>query len=76
MSGRTPFDEFRDALAGATAVPPARYPISAQRGKEDFHRQRRLNNCLFGPTSPMARFHDTGNSQFVAKRAGVDAGRP
>ena len=36
VSGRTPFDEFRDALAGARAAGAASYPLAAQRGLKRF----------------------------------------
>jgi len=36
VSGRTPFDEFRDALAGADSAGAEGYPLAAQRGLKRF----------------------------------------
>lgn len=36
VTGRTPFDEFRDALAGADTSAAAGYPLAAQRGLKRF----------------------------------------
>lgn len=47
VSGRTPFDDFRDALGGADARPPASYPAEAQRGLKRFIAQ--CSTCHAGP---------------------------
>ncbi|HYR35376.1 MAG TPA: hypothetical protein VEQ87_13870, partial [Burkholderiales bacterium] len=36
VSGRTPFDDFRDALERTDAAAMARYPLAAQRGLQTF----------------------------------------
>lgn len=46
VSGRTPFDEFRDALAGADTA-AAHYPVEAQRGLKHFI--ARCSSCHAGP---------------------------
>ncbi|HEX7053598.1 MAG TPA: cytochrome-c peroxidase [Burkholderiales bacterium] len=46
VSGRTPFDEFRDSLAGADIAAPA-YPEAAQRGLKHFI--HRCSSCHAGP---------------------------
>ncbi len=47
VSGRTPFDEFRDALAGADSAGAAHYPPAAQRGLKHFI--ERCSGCHAGP---------------------------
>ena len=47
VSGRTPFDEFRDALGGADARASASYPAEAQRGLKRFIAQ--CSTCHAGP---------------------------
>ena len=47
VSGRTPFDEFRDALAGADSAGAAHYPAAAQRGLKHFI--ERCSGCHAGP---------------------------
>ena len=49
VSGRTPFDEFRDALARDDAVAAARYPLSAQRGAALFVGKAACSECHAGP---------------------------
>jgi len=74
VSGRTPFDDFRDALARGDAVAAARYPLDAQRGLRLFVGQGRCNLCHVGPMFSNGEFADTGLPFFV--RPGVvDPGR-
>jgi cytochrome c peroxidase len=49
VSGRTPFDEFRDALARGDDTAAARYPLAAQRGALLFVGQGGCNVCHAGP---------------------------
>jgi cytochrome c peroxidase len=47
VSGRTPFDDFRDTLAGADSDAAARYPVEAQLGLKVFI--ERCSTCHAGP---------------------------
>ena len=49
VSGRTPFDEFRDALARGDAAAAARYPRAAQRGARLFVGKAACSGCHAGP---------------------------
>jgi cytochrome c peroxidase len=72
VSGRTAFDEFRDALARGD--PAARYPESAQRGLRIFIGKGSCNVCHVGPAFTNGEFHDTGIAFFV-RPGQVDTGR-
>jgi cytochrome c peroxidase len=72
VSGRTPFDEFRDALErGETSTA---YPLAAQRGLRIFVGKGNCSACHFGPQFTNGEFADTGVSFFVAPGL-VDSGR-
>ncbi|MFN0186855.1 MAG: cytochrome-c peroxidase [Aquabacterium sp.] len=74
QSPRTPFDDFRDALAGGDAVAAARYPAAAQRGLQLFVDRGRCVLCHGGPAFSHGEFADIGARHFV--RPGVvDPGR-
>jgi cytochrome c peroxidase len=73
-SGRTPFDDFRDALARDDAAGMARYPQAAQRGLKLFAGRGRCELCHSGPTFSNGEFNDTGIA-FFKTAGGVDAGR-
>jgi cytochrome c peroxidase len=74
QSGRTPFDDFRDALARGDQQAAARYPPSAQRGARLFVGRGRCHLCHVGPLFTNGEFGDTGLPFFV--RPGVvDPGR-
>lgn len=73
VSGRTPFDEFRDALERGDAAAAARYPAEAQRGLKIFAGRGNCAICHFGPNFSNGEFHDTGVPFFV--KGGVDPGR-
>jgi len=73
VSGRTPFDDFRDALAKADRPAAARYPLAAQRGLRVFVGRGNCSICHFGPIFSNGEFHDTGVPFFTA--GGVDPGR-
>jgi len=74
VSGRTPFDEFRDALERGDAQAMSRYPQAAQRGLALFVGKGNCSVCHFGPSFTNSEFADTGVGYFV-ERGRVDAGR-
>lgn len=74
ISGRTPFDDFRDALARDDRAAMARYPAAAQRGLRLFIGRGNCALCHTGPAFSNGEFHDTGVPFFL--RSGVvDPGR-
>jgi cytochrome c peroxidase len=74
VSGRTPFDEFRDALAKNDVDAMKNYPIAAQRGLRLFVAKGNCNTCHFGPHFTNGEFADTGVPFFVGPGK-VDRGR-
>ncbi len=74
VTGRTPFDDFRDALARGDAAAAARYPASARRGLAIFVGKGRCNVCHLGPNFTNGEFHDIG-IPFFAGPGRVDPGR-
>lgn len=73
VSPRTPFDDFRDALARGDLRAAARYPLAAQRGLRLFIGHGRCSVCHAGPAFTNDEFGDVGMPFFVP--GGVDAGR-
>jgi cytochrome c peroxidase len=73
-SGRTPFDEFRDALAGGDGGAAARYPTAARRGLKIFVGSGRCSVCHVGAHFTNGEFHDVG-MPFVAAPGRIDGGR-
>ena len=71
VSGRTPFDEFRDSLQKNTV---SDYPAAAQRGLKIFIGKGNCSVCHFGPHFTNGEFADTG-VPFFAGRGRVDSGR-
>ncbi|HKX38465.1 MAG TPA: cytochrome c peroxidase [Burkholderiales bacterium] len=71
VSGRTPFDDFRDALERSDEHD---YPLPAQRGLKIFIGKGNCSVCHFGPHFTNGEFADTGIPFFVAPGK-VDAGR-
>jgi cytochrome c peroxidase len=71
VSGRTPFDEFRDSLEKGG---PTDYALAAQRGLKIFVGKGNCNVCHFGPQFTNGEFADTGVPFFVAPGR-VDSGR-
>jgi cytochrome c peroxidase len=71
VTARTPFDDFRDALAGNK---PSDYPAAAQRGLRIFVGKGNCSTCHFGPHFTNGEFADTGVPFFVGKGR-VDPGR-
>lgn len=59
-SARTPFDEFRDALARGDAAAAARYPLSARRGLKIFVARGGCGACHAGPAFSDGAFHRAG----------------
>jgi cytochrome c peroxidase len=74
MSGRTAFDEFRDALVRGDAAGIAKYPQAAQRGLKIFVGKGACNACHIGAAFTNGEFHDTGIPFFIEKGR-VDPGR-
>jgi cytochrome c peroxidase len=73
-SARTPFDEFRDALARGDREAAARYPLAAQRGLQLFVGRGNCSVCHFGASFTNGEFHDVG-VPFMLAPGRVDAGR-
>ena len=73
VSGRSPFDDFRDALSRDDFSSMKKYPEAAQRGLRIFVGRGNCSACHFGPTFSNGEFHDTGIAFFT--RDGVDPGR-
>ncbi len=74
VSGRTPFDEFRDGLATGDGIALGKYPESAQKGLRIFIGKGNCATCHFGPHFTNGEFADTGIAFFVAPGR-VDSGR-
>jgi cytochrome c peroxidase len=72
VSGRTPFDDFRDALE--KNEPGNTYPAAAQRGLKIFVGKGNCAVCHFGPSFTNGEFAETGIRFFVEKGR-VDSGR-
>jgi cytochrome c peroxidase len=73
VSGRSPFDDFRDALARNDLASMKNYPEAAQRGLRIFVGRGNCSACHFGPAFTNGEFHDTGVPFFI--KGGVDSGR-
>lgn len=73
VSPRTPFDDFRDALAQNDEAAMARYPKAAQRGLKLFV-SKGCPDCHFGPLFTNGEFHDIGVPHMPAPGM-VDFGR-
>lgn len=71
VTGRTPFDEFRDALARGDQEALRRYPAAAQRGLKLFVGRGNCSACHAGPNFSDGEFHDA----FSSASGIVDAGR-
>ena len=73
-SGRTAFDEFRDALARNDRAVAMRYSTAAQRGLQIFVGKGACSTCHTGPAFTNGEFHAIGVSFFAAPGR-VDPGR-
>ncbi len=74
VTPRTPFDDFRDALARGDRAAAARYPVAAQRGLQVFVGAGNCTFCHQGPRLSNGEFHDVGIAFFV-EPGRVDPGR-
>lgn len=74
VSGKSPFDIFRDALDAGDAAGIAAYPEDAKRGLKLFVGKGRCDLCHFGPNFTNGEFHDIGLPHFPAPGR-VDKGR-
>jgi len=75
MSGMTPFDWFRNALARAEPPSSWSYSESAQRGLKIFIGRGGCTLCHAGPNFTNGEFFQTGMSRPVSRRY-PDPGRP
>ncbi len=73
-SGRTAFDEFRDALVSGDMLTAGRYPLEAQRGLKTFIGRGNCAVCHLGPNFSNGEFGDIG-MPFFAAPGRVDPGR-
>jgi cytochrome c peroxidase len=73
-SGRTAFDQLRDALVKGDAAGIAAYPENAKRGLRFFVGKGSCNACHVGPAFTNGEFHDTGIPFFI-EQGRVDPGR-
>jgi cytochrome c peroxidase len=74
ISSRTPFDDFRDALARNDWKAAAAYPEPARRGAKIFVGKGNCSLCHFGPAFTHGEFHEIG-IPILRKSGGVDWGR-
>ena len=74
VSGRTPFDRFRDALALGEQPPLGSYSEPAQRGLKIFIGKGGCSLCHSGPNFTSGEFFNTGLSR-LAPRGQPDPGR-
>ena len=74
VTGRTPFDDFRDALLEGDDEAVKRYPATAQRGLRIFVGKGNCALCHFGPRFTNGEFADIG-VRFFAAPGRVDPGR-
>lgn len=74
VSGRTSFDDFRDALARGDKAAASRYPQAAQRGAALFVGRGKCNVCHVGPGFTNGEFADAGVPYFI-EPGRVDSGR-
>jgi cytochrome c peroxidase len=63
VSGRTAFDDFREALARGDRAAMARYPENAQRGLKIFVGKGTCDVCHTGPAFTNGEFYATGVAQ-------------
>jgi cytochrome c peroxidase len=74
VSGATPFDQFRDALARGKAPSSVSYSEPAQRGLKIFIGKGGCTSCHSGPNFTNGEFFNTGLSRF-APQGKPDPGR-
>ena len=74
VSGRTPFDAFRDALERGDRMAASKYPQAAQRGLKIFIGKGNCAVCHVGPNFTHGEFADIG-VPFFLPGGGADGGR-
>lgn len=75
-TGRTPFDEYRDALARGDVAASAGYPAAARRGLKLFVGRAGCVECHLGPNFSDGAFHAASPAMAAGDRPFVrDAGR-
>lgn len=74
VTGRTPFDDFRDAMLRGDWKAAAAYPAAAWRGAKVFVGKGNCSLCHFGPAFTHGEFHEIG-IPIVRKSGGIDWGR-
>ena len=74
ISGPSPFDDFRDALARGDKAAMRRFPKSARRGLKIFAGRGRCGICHLGPGFTNGEFDDAGIPYFTGPGV-VDKGR-
>jgi cytochrome c peroxidase len=65
VSGRTPFDQFRDALGRGEPLSSFSYSEPAQRGLKIFIAKGGCTSCHSGPNFTNGEFFNTGLSRFA-----------
>jgi cytochrome c peroxidase len=75
LSGRTPFDQFRDGLARGESLSSLSYSAPAQRGLRIFIGKGGCTSCHSGPNFTGGEFFSTGLSR-LATLGKPDPGRP
>ncbi len=71
VTGRTPFDDFRDATIRGDASAAARYPPAALRGLKLFVGDAKCINCHSGPNFSDDRFHNVTSDTDDGRLQGV-----
>jgi cytochrome c peroxidase len=74
ITGRTPFDDYRDALVRGDSAAVAGYPAAAERGLQLFIGRGNCVLCHNGPNFSNGEFHATGIGHFIG-RGRADGGR-
>ncbi len=74
VSGRSPFDAFRDALAKGDEKAASAYPAAAKRGAALFFGRGNCTFCHTGPNFTNGEFQDAGVPYFLGPGR-VDKGR-
>ncbi len=73
-SGRTAFDDYRDALISGDIIAQEQYPKDAKRGLKIFIGEANCRVCHFGSNFSNSEFHDIGRPFFIGVGQ-VDSGR-
>jgi cytochrome c peroxidase len=73
LTGRTPFDDYRDALAQGDSPPAARFPEAAARGLRLFVGRAGCVSCHSGAGFTDGSFHDVTGSRDSARSDGIQS---